>query len=37
MGEQQNSYIAATAAKKAPIQEEPTPMATHSDSDSDSN
>ncbi|KAG5683779.1 hypothetical protein PVAND_013043 [Polypedilum vanderplanki] len=39
MGESQNPYLAATAVKKQVIQEEPapTPMATHSDSDSDSN
>lgn len=40
MGESQNSYLAATSIKKQPIREEPaapTPMATHSDSDSDSN
>lgn len=40
MGESQNAYLAATTVKKQTIREEPpapTPMATHSDSDSDSN
>lgn len=39
MGESQNPYLAATTVKKQTIREEPapTPMATHSDSDSDSN
>lgn len=40
MGESQNAYLAATSVKPQPIREEPatvTPMATHSDTDSDSN
>jgi hypothetical protein len=41
MGESQNAYLAATTVKPQTIREEPqaapTPMATHSDSDSDSN
>lgn len=43
MGESQNAYLAATTVKQQTIREEApapvaaTPMATHSDSDSDSN